>query len=445
MRVSAFSTLSSSHLQGAQAAPLLIPVLPGITLPWSHLGYLLGAILACALFHEYGHALAAFRNAVSIQGGGLFLYILWPGAYVDVSQLSLKRRNRWQRLEIICAGVWHNVVLALLMSTLLFSGVLHWCWSTIGLYTRLPLDQVAVVDVRPTSSLNTRLLPGDIITGIQDYEFEEGIRSWHQALGTLSQVAPKQGFCVSQEEASYYPLKCCQINAGHPFGQSDNSSLGCFSPYAQVQQTGDFCLPIRSVFEQVRCDHSEDCQSTGEGDRNFSEAPPLSYRCVTPYRSPDTTVRLIRIQIYRQEFVPMSPQDLSDLNRTSFQQVIFWGTPTELLTTVRVGTLVSNLSWVPMGLAYALDTFLWYILAFTTAFAIFNSLPLYSLDGYQALETILEKPCSANAPQVENDNVDTAVLIPSPLTVYPWRLIPQVITYWMVSLFIASSVLQLVR
>ncbi|KAJ1969150.1 hypothetical protein IWQ62_000810 [Dispira parvispora] len=428
-----------------QVAPLLIPVLPGVTLPWSHLGYLLGAVLVCALFHEYGHALAAFRNAVSIQGSGIFLYILWPGAFVDVSQRSLKRRNRWQRLEIICAGVWHNVILALLISTLLFSGVLHWCWSTSGLYSQLPMSQVAVVDVQSASSLSTRLLPGDIITGIQDYELEEGVRSWHQTLSTLSQTAPKQGFCVSQEEASYFPLECCNINASHPFGQSDNTSLGCFAPYAQTQQAGEFCLPIRKAFEQSRCDHSEDCQLTSEVDRHSSEASPPTYRCVTPYQSPDTTVRLIRIQIYRKVLVPVSARGPSGSHPTASQRVIFWGTPTELLSTVRVGALVPNHSWVPVGLAYTLDTFLWYILAFTTAFAIFNSLPLYSLDGYQALETILEKPCPANSPQMESDNPDTVAIMPSPLTVYPWRLVPRVITYWIVALFIASCVLQLVQ
>jgi len=53
-----------------------------------------------------------------VKGFGVFLLILYPGAFVDMATDQLLSLSPWQQLRIFCAGVWHNfiiVVVALLI------------------------------------------------------------------------------------------------------------------------------------------------------------------------------------------------------------------------------------------------------------------------------------------------------------------------------------------
>lgn len=47
-------------------------------------------------------------------GCGAQLLLMLPVASVDLSTQRLAALPAWRRLRVLCAGVWHNVVLALL-------------------------------------------------------------------------------------------------------------------------------------------------------------------------------------------------------------------------------------------------------------------------------------------------------------------------------------------
>lgn len=55
-----------------------------------------------------------------IQGCGLFVLGIFPGAFVDLPRDQLSVLSPWRQLKIYCAGVWHNIVAALLALLLLF-------------------------------------------------------------------------------------------------------------------------------------------------------------------------------------------------------------------------------------------------------------------------------------------------------------------------------------
>jgi len=40
---------------------VLTVVMPGVNVPFGDIGYLFSSILACGIFHELGHAIAAAR------------------------------------------------------------------------------------------------------------------------------------------------------------------------------------------------------------------------------------------------------------------------------------------------------------------------------------------------------------------------------------------------
>ena len=52
-----------------------------------------------------------YREQVRVNGFGLFLLILYPGAYVDLSTEHLQIVSPLRQLRIYCAGVWHNFII----------------------------------------------------------------------------------------------------------------------------------------------------------------------------------------------------------------------------------------------------------------------------------------------------------------------------------------------
>jgi len=54
------------------------------------------------------------RERVQVKGFGVFLLILYPGAFVDIATDQLLSLSAWQQLRIFCAGVWHNFVIAVI-------------------------------------------------------------------------------------------------------------------------------------------------------------------------------------------------------------------------------------------------------------------------------------------------------------------------------------------
>ncbi|KAA0200005.1 Membrane-bound transcription factor site-2 protease [Fasciolopsis buskii] len=88
--------------------------MPGVNLPLNQLGFYMLTLLLCAFLHEAGHALAALRERVRLHGFGIFLFGIYPGAYVDLNTADLQSLTPFGQLRIYCAGVWHNAVIAMI-------------------------------------------------------------------------------------------------------------------------------------------------------------------------------------------------------------------------------------------------------------------------------------------------------------------------------------------
>uniref|UniRef100_A0A3Q4GBR8 Membrane-bound transcription factor site-2 protease n=1 Tax=Neolamprologus brichardi TaxID=32507 RepID=A0A3Q4GBR8_NEOBR len=95
-------------------------VVPGVNLPTSQLAYFFIALLLSGVIHELGHAVAALREQVRVNGFGMFVFVVYPGAFVDLFTTHLNLISPAQQLRIFCAGVWHNFVLCLAALAFLF-------------------------------------------------------------------------------------------------------------------------------------------------------------------------------------------------------------------------------------------------------------------------------------------------------------------------------------
>ena len=62
-----------------------------------------------------------FREQVRVNGFGLFIFGIYPGAFVDLYTDHLQVISPLRQLRIFCAGVWHNFVIVIVALLVLFS------------------------------------------------------------------------------------------------------------------------------------------------------------------------------------------------------------------------------------------------------------------------------------------------------------------------------------
>ncbi|RKP15095.1 hypothetical protein BJ684DRAFT_18552 [Piptocephalis cylindrospora] len=177
----AFATASPGG-EGQDTVPTIpiLPLIPGWTIPGYHAPVVLGALLLTALVHEAGHALAARHAMVPVRSYGLFLLLLFPGAFVRLDEPSLTSRGPLAQWRIAAAGIWHNLLLLLLASLLLMGQWTDHLSVGLGAY-RWVQDGAVVISVDSSSALSSALPVGSIIRHLDD-ALITSVEDWHQRL-----------------------------------------------------------------------------------------------------------------------------------------------------------------------------------------------------------------------------------------------------------------------
>ncbi|XP_029104551.1 membrane-bound transcription factor site-2 protease isoform X4 [Scleropages formosus] len=333
-------------------------VVPGVNLPVSQLTYFFVAILLSGIIHEFGHGVAALREQVRLNGFGMFLFVIYPGAFVDLFTTHLQLISPVQQLRIFCAGVWHNFVLCVAALTLLMLLPLLlfplYATGTGALVTE-------VVQGSPASG-SRGLFVGDLVTRLEDCSVHT-VEDWHSCIRRLS-LASQTGYCV---RTSSLHLSWA---AGRAYRRLDgtmeccnNSSLTdlCFS-YRNNDLEGRMyaCLPARKTMEASRtCRSNADCQT--------DLRPGL---CVVP--SLENQTRLIRVRH------PPQPD------------MLFVGYPPHLEHSVSLTNFVPRFGFLHLDMPGAIDTFCKYVVSLSGALAVVNAVPCFALDGQWMLTSFLE-------------------------------------------------------
>ena len=255
---------------------VLAPVMPGVNLPWNEGAYYLLALVLCGIFHEAGHALAASVEQVRVNGFGVFLLFVYPGAFVDLHPDHLSVISFKRQLRIYCAGVWHNVVLAVVAGLVIFSLP----WLLCPLYASG--EGAAVVSVRKDGPLVDKLVPGELITSLVGGGpcAVGGESQWVECIEKAG-AESQSGFCVPNQlldghpshlenrtapEAEGRPVECCQ---------RDSPSDICFRVMDGAEDNYK-CLTARTVTSKRVCYHPRDCLGIGEHSCVFPAIPSAS-------------------------------------------------------------------------------------------------------------------------------------------------------------------------
>ncbi|KAI9478389.1 MAG: hypothetical protein EXX96DRAFT_483810 [Benjaminiella poitrasii] len=301
----------------------------------SHIGYYLLALTICGLYHEAGHAVASYSQGVPIQNAGLFVLYLYPGAFVNIPDQPLQNLQPWKQLKIICAGVWHNLVLYL-FSFLLLAGGLKLLLLMMGWQSLETMGGVSVVHVRANSPLAPHLLPSTVIYQLDDHPLVNTIEDWnHYLFGQNGQHVLQQGFCAARPVGEN-DNSCCQIDDNYPFGQSSNASISCFDLFPSTGNKKDrMCLPSLQVLASVnpeRCYTDKDCEN--------------DMSCVTPY-TPSVAGQVVRIYARFPSWT-----------KETEKVFVFEGELIDIWESVKVSILVPRFWILPTSLPHILELLL---------------------------------------------------------------------------------------
>ncbi|KAM4606186.1 membrane-bound transcription factor site-2 protease [Polymixia lowei] len=352
-------TTDNPRMAGQQALQVVVP---GVNLPTSQLAYFFSALLLSGIIHELGHAVAALREQVRVNGFGMFVFVVYPGAFVDLFTTHLGLISPAQQLRIFCAGVWHNFVLCLAALAFLFLlPLLLFPMYTTG-------SGALVTDVVQGSPAEgpRGLSVGDIVTGLEDCTVR-GVEDWTNCLSHLSHT-PQTGYCV--------PVASLQPSWAHgrAFKRLDgtmdccsNNSLTdlCFfytNPQDRKSKEKEYaCMPVRKMVTGTRaCRGDEDCLA-------HSHAASV---CVTP--SLENQTRFIR------------------LTHPPNTHMLFVGYPPHLQYAVSMTDFIPRFGFLHLDLPVFLETFCKYVVSLSGALAVVNSVPCFALDGQWMLNALLE-------------------------------------------------------
>ena len=373
---------------------VLVPVVPGVNLPWNQVGYYFVILLFLAVVHEAGHAFAAAREQVRVNGFAVFLFLIYPGAYVDLQSDHLKVISPRRQLKIFCAGAWHNVVVALGALALLYVlPSLLWPFYSSG-------RGVVVTSVAEGSVMETKLVPGSRITAINSCLVSD-LRDWLHCVTTLVEE-PQSGYCMSVNVLDSHP----SIHHMHTVISPEEGLRECCD--ASLASTHVCFYVIRAKSAVVTADTTQEQQKVEEEkeeeeeeEEGADEGQTPNYKCLVArsatLSSPCFSPRDCHGAMKQACVVPtvINTTRLLRIAHTQDVDALFLGDPRVLFMTVSVSDYQPRASLVWLQLPAVLETCLVYCVSLSGALALLNMLPVFALDGQWTFMAFVEMYCAS--------------------------------------------------
>ncbi|KAL1505183.1 hypothetical protein ABEB36_004804 [Hypothenemus hampei] len=333
------------------------PVIPGVNLPISELGYYSFTLLICSVVHEAGHALAAILDDVGIQEFGCNLYVILPVAYTRIPTDKLSALNLRRQLRIFTAGVWHNILLSLMgfilfcLLPVLFAPFYHY---------EMGVNVVKISKTSPLRDAIKGLLVNDVITAINDCPtLTED--DWYNCLNNKTILMP--AVCISSNLVNDHDESVPLRHLGNGYVEccdSDNKKNLCFEFMEignnELELPGHVCLPGRIVMEKT----TTFCTAT-------PDKCPNDYYCFKP---------LLLNNTYLMKIVSQRVH------------VIYLGHPNDLVHTIGVSSFIRKNNLVPLMLPDRITRLVKYLIVISLGVAFVNILPIIFMDGEYILKTL---------------------------------------------------------
>lgn len=410
-----FLGLSSEDLPSGDDETLVSFVIPGVNVPMSQMGYLFFAICVSVVFHELGHALAAASYGVRVKKAGFFVAAFFPGAFVDLEDEGRQYAALGvpQKLQIVCAGVWHNVLLCI-------ACVLAIQVALPGLVA-IPFTHqagVVITHVDPSSGLGAILQPGYRLNAV-DHVPVLSSAEWLSHLYNITE-AQQRGYCVPLSSvtphlASNRDTSCCprsprnqeEVDAGRNDVKAMSEDIGeqerdqvstsnsgfssvqyqqCFTTAGDYGKEESYCASAKAHVQHIneRCIVGIDEEQCGSGSL-----------CVSPALW-DKAERILTISYS----FPNGDNASLPSNGGATHSFMYAGLAGDLFSFISTTDYMRK-EWVPLALfsvfPWSIVDILFALCRFTlvvsSSLAVINSVPFYLADGSLSCRLFYELLC----------------------------------------------------
>ncbi|KAI6201556.1 Endopeptidase S2P [Aphelenchoides besseyi] len=433
----------------------LIPAVLGINIPISHLPMFMIVLIFAGILHELGHAMAALCANVGLNGFGFFLLAIYAGAFTELDTEELNRASLAQKLRIYSAGIFHNVVLALV-------GVLIISMMPLFLFPLYTTNVgVIIKDVEQSSGLygKTGLIPGSVVTAVNGCKVRNA-SDWMMCLENLRKNGPNSGYLMKHDDvlpmlasANYVKQYGDEIQCCEGFSNETFSSHLCFNYYfdyvtkkpaedqyhnqapqplsttaaAKLSESLGFYgknhslpenRPIRSKRLVLPMPKSElGADITNRNRTTINMHVQANYACL-PARLVTKQQMCIRgVTNVKDEYVCVTPSLYNGTQLLSFELsggkdvVLFVGPVTEPAYLVQVKEIVPRFHWVPVWIADSMELFGQYLITFSLSLGVLNSVPCYGLDGQFLCYTVVDYFFANHSAYTRNRITSTTIFL----------------------------------
>ena len=154
-----------SYLFLPQDALPVQPLIPGVTISFSTLTYLLIPLAIILFTHELMHGIIARLNGMRIKSSGLFMIFVLPGGFVEIDEQDLYGSSIESRERVFAAGSFINIITAIFALLL----IINFTLVISPFFT--PSNGILIASVTPNSPAENVLHQWDILYGINGTQF----------------------------------------------------------------------------------------------------------------------------------------------------------------------------------------------------------------------------------------------------------------------------------
>lgn len=151
---------------GVEGAYQLMLLLPGLTISWESLPYILLSLAVLMVSHEAAHGIASIVEGIPVKSSGVFLAIVVPGGFVELDDKKLEDAEPQTQLRIFSAGSAANLALGIFFLLLLVG----FPYTLAPLYHTSSQGVMAVSIIEESGADRAGLTPGIVITSINGTE-----------------------------------------------------------------------------------------------------------------------------------------------------------------------------------------------------------------------------------------------------------------------------------
>lgn len=162
--------------------PEAILPFPGINpiLPFEYVLYIVFALVAAVIIHEFSHGILSLVAKVKVKSLGMMYLIIPLGAFTEPDEEELKKVDIVKRMRVYAAGPLSNFVVAMICLCL---------FSFVFMSAVVPIDGADVFYVlEDTPAESIGLSAGAVITSINDSE----VKNYEDFSKTMDNIMPNQ-------------------------------------------------------------------------------------------------------------------------------------------------------------------------------------------------------------------------------------------------------------